>query len=164
MGFIQKFSQKLFFFTIFQIYGEEFGLVPSSFLHQDTGKSGRRDKVRAGRKISDQSSSHTSPSRRKDSTGRRDRIIHDDSEQTSSQYSQKMEEKKEQKENSLILKYIKNHVRDLFHVPVSALVKGAAVLTEDQFIEVIPAAWELLLETNQETAASAAAFFIIASI
>lgn len=75
-----------------------------------------------------------------------------------------MEEKKELKENSLILKYIKNHVRDLFHVPLSTLVKGAAVLTEDQFIDIIPAAWELLLETNQETAASAAAFFILSSV
>ena len=64
----------------------------------------------------------------------------------------------------MILKYIKNHVRDLFHVTLSTLVKGAAVLTEDQFIEIIPAAWELLLETNQETAASAAAFFILSSV
>lgn len=163
MGHIHKFL--LFFLIFLQIYGEEFGLVPSSFLPQEATKSnGRREKNRAGRKISDQSSSHTSPSRRKDSTGRRDRIIHDDSEQTSSQYSQKMEEKKEQKENSLILKYIKNHVRDLFHVPLSTLVKGAAILTEDQFIEIIPASWELLLETNQETAASAAAFFILSSV
>jgi protein unc-80 len=148
-----------------QIYGEEFGLVPSSFLPPEAIKyNERRDKSRAGRKISDQSSSHTSPSRRKDSTGRRDRIIHDDSEQTSSQYSQKMEEKKEIQENCLILKYVKNHVRDLFHVTLSTLVKGAVVLSEDQFIEVIPAAWELLLETNQETAAAAAAFFILASV
>lgn len=154
-----------FFFFFSQVYGEEFGLVPSSFLHPEATKSSnRRDKSRTGRKISDQSSSHTSPSRRKDSTGKRDRIIHDDSEQTSSQYSQKVEEKKQIKENSLILKYIKNHVRGLFHVTLSTLVKGAAVLTEDQFIDVIPAAWELLLETNQETSASAASFFILSSV
>lgn len=141
-------------------------MVPSSYLHAETSKSsnGRREKTRAGRKISDQSSSHTSPSRRKDSTGRRDRIIHDDSEQTSSQYSQKMEEKKQMKENSMILKYVKHHVRDLFHVPLSTLLKGASILTEDQFVEVIPVAWELLLETNQETSAAAAAFFIISSV
>lgn len=44
---------------------------------------------------------------------------------------------------------MKNHVRDLFHIPMAILIKSAAVLTEDLFIEAIPAAWELLLETNQ---------------
>lgn len=48
-----------------------------------------------------------------------------------------------------MLKYIKNHVRDLFHIPLAILIKSASVLTEDLFIEAIPAAWELLLETNQ---------------
>lgn len=43
-------------------------------------------------------------------------------------------------------------------------MKGAAVLTEDQFTEIIPAAWELLLETNQETAAAAASLFILSSV
>lgn len=74
-----------------------------------------------------------------------------------------MDEKKSIIDNSLILKYVKNHVRDLFHATFSTLLKGAVVLTEDQFIEIIPAAWELLLETNQETAATAAAFFILSS-
>lgn len=49
----------------------------------------------------------------------------------------------------MLLKYIKNHVRELFHVPMSIMVKCAAVLTEDLFIEAIPAAWELLLDKNQ---------------
>lgn len=48
-----------------------------------------------------------------------------------------------------MLKYMKNHVRDLFHIPMAILIKSAAVLTEDLFIEAIPAAWELLLEKNQ---------------
>lgn len=90
--------------------------------------------------------------------------MHDDSEQTSSQYSQKNEEQKTIKEKSVILKYVKNHVGDLFHVTFSTLIKGAVILTEDQFIEIVPAAWELLLETNQETASNAAAFFILASV
>lgn len=62
------------------------------------------------------------------------------------------------------MRYIKNHVKDLFHVPLATLVKAAAILSEDQFTEVIPIAWELLLESNQETAASAAAFFILSSV
>lgn len=62
------------------------------------------------------------------------------------------------------MKYIKNHVRELFHVPMAILIKSAVVLTEDYFIEVIPAAWELLLEKNPEISASAAALYIIASV
>lgn len=59
------------------------------------------------------------------------------------------ENEKKPDENCLILKYIKNHVRDLFHVPIAVLVKSAAILTEDLFVEAIPVAWELLLEKNQ---------------
>lgn len=44
------------------------------------------------------------------------------------------------------------------------LVKSAAILTEDLFVEAIPAAWELLLEKNQEIAATAAALYVIASV
>lgn len=71
---------------------------------------------------------------------------------------------KKLEENSIVLKYIKNHVRELFHIPMAILIKSAVVLTEDHFIEVIPAAWELLLEKNQETSATAAALYIIASV
>lgn len=44
------------------------------------------------------------------------------------------------------------------------MIKGGVVLAEDLLIEVLPAAWELLLEPNQEVAACAATFIIIASI
>lgn len=67
-------------------------------------------------------------------------------------------------DNTPVFKYIKNHVRNLFHFPMAALIKGAAILSEELFIEAIPAAWELLLETDQETAANSAALFIIASV
>lgn len=71
---------------------------------------------------------------------------------------------KRSEENSPILKYIKNHVRELFHIPMAIMIKSAVVLTEDFFIEVIPAAWELLLEKNPEISTSAAALYIIASV
>lgn len=77
--------------------------------------------------------------------------------------TEKLTDKKPE-ENSPVLKYIKNHVRELFHVPMAILIKSAVVLTEDYFIEVIPAAWELLLEKNPEISASAAALYIIASV
>lgn len=63
-----------------------------------------------------------------------------------------------------VFKYCKNHVRKLFHFPLAALCKGAAILSEDLFVEAIPAAWEMLLEADQELAANAAALFIIASV
>lgn len=80
------------------------------------------------------------------------------------QSSFKQAEAKAKKENAPILKYIKNHVRDLFHIPIATLVKGAAILTEEQFIDSIPAVWELLLEPNQEIAATSAALFILGSV
>lgn len=76
---------------------------------------------------------------------------------------EKQTEKKPE-ENSPILKYIKNHVREIFHVPMAIMIKSAVVLGEDSFIEVIPAAWELLLEKNPEISTSAAALFIIGSV
>lgn len=56
---------------------------------------------------------------------------------------------KRAEENPIILKYLKNHVRCLFHIPMAILIKSAVVLTEDLFVEAIPAAWELLLEPSQ---------------
>lgn len=47
---------------------------------------------------------------------------------------------------------------------MAILIKSAVVLTEDLFVEVIPAAWELLLDKNQEISATAAALYIIASV
>lgn len=37
-------------------------------------------------------------------------------------------------------------------------------MTEEHFIEIIPVAWELLLEWNQEVAASASSLFILAAV
>lgn len=55
-------------------------------------------------------------------------------------------------------------VRDGFHAMFGVLVKGAVVMTEDQFEDMLSVTWELLLQTNQEVAASAAALFILAAV
>lgn len=146
-----------------KVYGEEFGVLAGSESSNDNARSSyRRDRNRSGRKVSEHGSSQSSPSRRKDSVLKRDKIVHDE---TDHHIPKKTEEStKSSKDNPLILKYLKNHVRDLFHIPIATLVKAAAILTEEQFIEAIPAAWELLLETNQETAATSAAFFILGSV
>jgi len=75
-----------------------------------------------------------------------------------------IEDKDKDKEPPPILKYIKTQVKDAFHAPLATLIKGAVVITEDLFVEVLPVAWELLLESNQEVAASAAALFIISAV
>ena len=55
-------------------------------------------------------------------------------------------------------------VRDIFHAPLAVLLKGAVILSEDNFVDVLPVAWELLLEANQEVAATAVSLFILAAV
>ncbi|XP_064072419.1 protein unc-80 homolog isoform X1 [Vanessa tameamea] len=63
-----------------------------------------------------------------------------------------------------ILKYIKTQVRDAYHAPLAALVKGATTLSEDVFAEAAGAAWHLLLEPDRELSACAAALFVLAAV
>lgn len=72
-------------------------------------------------------------------------------------------EKKDQEEMP-ILKFIRFHVRSLFHFPFATMLKGAVILTEEMIIEAMPAAWELLLETNQDAATTSAAVFLMGSV
>lgn len=75
------------------------------------------------------------------------RILHDEPDLTIPNHG--MPTPSSKKENTAVYKYIKNHVRNMFHIPMAALIKGAATLNEEFFTEVIPIAWELLLETDQ---------------
>lgn len=128
--------------------------------------SNRRDRPsRGGRKISDQSSSQASPTKRKDSMGsKKDKIIIEDQDISTSLSSQKADSSKKTKDSSVVLKYVKNQVRDLFHIPLAVILKGAVVMPEDQILEILPAVWEFLLEHDQEVAAAAASIFILGSV
>lgn len=141
--------------------------MPNSYVvSSDHSKmSGRRERLsRGGRKISDQSSSQTSPTKRKDSMGsRKDKITLDDQDNSASFCNQKADLNKI-KDNSLILKYIQNHIRDLFHIPLAVLLKGAVVMTEEQISDVLPSCWEVLLEHDKELASNAASIFIFGSV
>lgn len=77
------------------------------------------------------------------------RILHDDVDLNMPPKNAVPKTKGTTADNSAVFKYIKNHVRNLFHFPMADLIKGAAILSEELFIEAIPAAWELLLETDQ---------------
>lgn len=63
-----------------------------------------------------------------------------------------------------ILKYIQTQVKDSFHGPLACLLKGACIMNEEHFAEIIPVAWELLLECNQEITATASSLFILAAV
>ncbi|XP_065170367.1 protein unc-80 homolog isoform X8 [Atheta coriaria] len=164
-----------------KVYGEEFGVLEDRFNVDMDNKTrkGKKDKNQS-RKVSDQTSSQVSPIRRKDSVGKRDKIETDknkekqremkfmrdssrDIAESECSESKKSTEEKP-KETPPILKYIRAQVKDAFHSPLGALLKGAVILTEDHYVEIIPVAWELLLESNQEVAACAASIFILCAV
>ncbi|XP_037920959.1 protein unc-80 homolog [Hermetia illucens] len=153
-----------------KIYGEEFGFILNAeeISHETRFTKTREQRPRSTRKVSEQSSAQTSPSKRKDSlSARKERLLHDDPDsEFAEKIAKNIKQESETKKKDLppILKYVKNHVREIFHFPMATLVKGAVILNEDLFTEALPAAWELLLETNQETAAVSASLFILGSV
>lgn len=44
------------------------------------------------------------------------------------------------------------------------ILKGAVILSEENFVNIIPVAWELLLESDQEVTACAASIFILGAV
>ncbi|XP_076677709.1 unc80, NALCN channel complex subunit isoform X4 [Andrena cerasifolii] len=171
--------------SVRKIYGEKFGILNGTGMFDfDTEKKEGNKKEKRSRKVSEQTSTQVSPVRRKDSVGKKYKIDknidgsqsgrfmqRDSSKDLADQDSEKGKESSKKsgadesrKENLAILKYIKTQVKDVFHAPLATLVKGAVVMTEELFVEVLPVAWELLLESNQEVAASAASLFIVGAV
>ncbi|XP_049820328.1 protein unc-80 homolog isoform X2 [Aethina tumida] len=164
-----------------KVYGEEFGVLDDKLsMDCDSKKKNKKDKNQ-NRKVSDQTSSQVSPIRRKDSVGKKDKIDKNlDGSQMSKLASKdssrdiadsdigadpsKQSNDGKPKEPPAILKYIKSQIKDVFHAPLAVLLKGATILTEEHFIEIIPVAWELLLESNREVTACAASLFILAAV
>lgn len=63
-----------------------------------------------------------------------------------------------------ILSHIYLQVFNLTHNCFNIVNKGALLLNEDMFIDIMPVAWELLLENDPELVASAANVIILAAI
>ncbi|KAL0270475.1 UNVERIFIED_CONTAM: hypothetical protein PYX00_007876 [Menopon gallinae] len=161
-----------------KVYGEESGFLGAAETESEEKQhEGKKEKGGRGRKVSDQTSTQASPVRRKDSIGRKEKAEKVGEGARCRDSDQDVEKNKvvdstkikwsssgKPKETLPILKYLKTQVRNVFHAPLSVLVKGAVVLTEDLFIDIIPVAWELLLESDQEVAASAASLFILCSV
>ncbi|GIX99040.1 protein unc-80 homolog [Caerostris extrusa] len=76
----------------------------------------------------------------------------------------KKQDKEKFKEDLPVLKYIKAQVKSLFHCNISAIIKGAVVMPEELFTEILTVTWELLLEWDYQLTASAAVAFILASV
>ncbi|XP_018375379.1 PREDICTED: protein unc-80 homolog isoform X1 [Trachymyrmex cornetzi] len=173
--------------SVRKIYGEEFGVLNGTGLFDIDSDKKDDKKDKRSRKVSDQTSTQVSPIRRKDSVGRKYKIEknldgsqsgrltqRDSSKDLAEQDSERGKESlrrtttkydiEQDREPPPVLKYIKTQVKDAFHAPLATLIKGAVVMTEDLFVEVLPVAWELLLESNQEVAASAAALFIVSAV
>ncbi|KAJ9574017.1 hypothetical protein L9F63_008614, partial [Diploptera punctata] len=118
--------------SVRRIYGEEFGIMGANARESEGEKHHREDTKKEksrGRKVSDQTSTQASPIRRKDSMGRRDRMEHQEVEK----WSKKEGGGEKIKEQPLILKYIKTQVREIFHAPLAVLIKGAVILSEENF-------------------------------
>ncbi|XP_030758641.1 protein unc-80 homolog isoform X4 [Sitophilus oryzae] len=164
-----------------KVYGEEFGVIDDKFVNESETKKKSNKKDKNNRKVSDQTSSQVSPIRRKDSVGKRDRIDKNlDGSQASKLASKdssrdiadsdggnscsKNVDDGRPTEAPPILKYIQSQVKDAYHAPLATLLKGAVILTEENFSDIVPVAWELLLEMNQEVAAAAASLFILSAV
>ncbi|XP_030370602.1 protein unc-80 homolog [Scaptodrosophila lebanonensis] len=154
-----------------KVYGEEFGFTfdadhPTVEPTAVSSAKSHSSRPRSTRKVSEQSSTQTSPSKRKDSLSRKDRISDDPDIEMAEKLAKAFRQEKEKKllEETPILKFLRFHIRSLFHFPLATMLKGAVVLTEEMVIEAMPAAWELLLETNHDTATSSAAVFLMGSV
>ncbi|XP_069159541.1 protein unc-80 homolog isoform X1 [Procambarus clarkii] len=175
-----------------KMYGEEFEEQEEEAANVvDPGRDAKKEK-KQGRKASEQG--HSSPLKRKESFARRDKIdrsvdisavlsrlghhqgsaVHlskdtidtdGDGKEATKDSSHKDEEKKKPRKCDIpIIKYMKTQVKGLSHVPLSVVCKAVAVMTEDLLLDVVPQAWELLLEYDNEVTATAAVVFILAGV
>ncbi|XP_050510714.1 protein unc-80 homolog isoform X5 [Diabrotica virgifera virgifera] len=163
-----------------KVYGEEFGILDDKLCMDFGGKKKTKKEKGQNRKVSDQTSSTVSPIRRKDSVGKKEKIDKNvDTSQMGKLFSKdssrdiadsdtgaesKISSDKKPEEPPPILKYLKTQVKDAFHSPLAVLLKGAVIMTEENFLDIIPVAWELLLEPNQEVTACAASIFILGAV
>ncbi|XP_021380201.1 protein unc-80 homolog isoform X3 [Mizuhopecten yessoensis] len=109
----------------------------------------------------------SSPTKRRESTPLLEKIKTDVSMsklKMNSTTVKKEEKPKEVKEDTAIMKYITSQVQKLTQCPMGILAKAAPILTEDNLIDILPVAWELMLETDQELAAAAASVFLLSSV
>ncbi|KAK3087178.1 hypothetical protein FSP39_002695 [Pinctada imbricata] len=126
----------------------------------------RRDTLRERLKRRESIFQQSSPTRRRESTPLLEKIKSDVSmSKLKLSSSWKKEEKpKEVKEESVMIKYLTSQAQKLTQCPMGIVAKAAPILSEDNLTDILPVAWELILETDQELAAAAASVFLIVSV
>ncbi|EEC09386.1 hypothetical protein IscW_ISCW007182, partial [Ixodes scapularis] len=132
---LQRAAGKLFFQWA-EVYGDDFGLIQDIGKQQEDKEGGKKDK------------------KFKKNSSKREKNI-------------KKKEKEERFRLAAMLKARKcarAQVMGLFHSPLSTLIKGIVVASEETLVEAMPIAWELLLEGDQQLAAVSAVTFILAAV
>ncbi|KAK4295652.1 hypothetical protein Pmani_031795 [Petrolisthes manimaculis] len=175
-----------------RMHGEEFEEQEEEAPCMTDGEHENKKEKKQGRKASEQG--HGSPLKRKESFARHNKIdrsvdisavlsrlghhqgsaVHlskdtvdtdgEGKEITKDTNNKEEEKKKENKGNTPLIRYMKTQVMGLSHAPLSVVVKAVAVMTEDLLSDAVPQAWELLLEHDNEVAATAAVVFILAGV
>nr|XP_027221615.1 protein unc-80 homolog [Penaeus vannamei] len=177
-----------------KMYGEEFEEQEEDLSGAgDIARETKKEKKQS-RKASEQGGSHGSPLKRKESLSRRDKVdrsvdisavlsrlghhqgsavhlskdtIDTDGEggkEVAKDSNKEDEKQKPKKGDSPIVRYMKTQVMGLSHSSLSVVCKAAAVMTEDLLLDVVPQAWEQLLEHDNEVTATAAVVFILAGV
>ncbi|XP_063722900.1 protein unc-80-like isoform X4 [Symsagittifera roscoffensis] len=67
-------------------------------------------------------------------------------------------------ENTLMTGFLKKQAHSLMHLPFVVMCKTAAFLPRQIYFQIIPASWQLLMDSNLQLASSAAALFLISGV
>ncbi|GFR73733.1 Unc-80-like protein [Elysia marginata] len=141
---------------------EEDERIPGRGLDGSRSKDAMRDKLKRRESIFQVTSPST---RRRESTPLLEKIKTDVSMTKLKLNStwKKDDKPKEAKEDAPIVKYLTSQAQRLTQCPMAILTKAAPVLNVEHFIDIMPVAWELMLESDQELAAAAASVFLLSS-
>lgn len=103
----------------------------------------------------------SSPTRRRESTPLLEKIKSDVNATMRMKLAAALEKKdtpkkaQKPKDEPPVIKYIKLQAQKLTHTPMAIISKSAPILCDESFVDMMPVAWELLLESDQELAAAA---------
>ncbi len=51
--------------------------------------------------------------------------------------------------------YLRNHIHDIIHAPLSTLLKSSLILNDSIYQDVLPIAWDMLLQPNTHVTTTA---------
>ncbi|XP_073988249.1 unc80, NALCN channel complex subunit isoform X3 [Rhodnius prolixus] len=156
-----------------QVYGEEFGVMNNE--NSTTQEEPKKSEGKRSRKVSEQASPVKSKDSKKDKDKDKLERIGGDSTLTGKDGNKGSDDKgnlskggkgsgDKSKDPSPMLKYIKTQVDEVFHCLTGTVLKGGCITPGEILADCLPAAWQLLLEPCQQTAASAAALMILAAV